>query len=119
VLTGATFESTACRLLALREAVDLAAAQGGLGSFATVLQRQVAKGLERTEEAEARCAIPSLRKSRAWLGKAIRTMATIGRVLDSRKARRTIDPAVRDPLRSAVDGLRTDLQALRRALRCP
>ena len=46
-------------------------------------------------------------------------MIQIKQTLNSRQARRSMDPAVREALRAAVDGIRTDMGALRPVLGCP
>ena len=109
---GPSFPSLDCRLAAL-------IAQGGLGSEQTTFRQQLEKAKQCTDQAETFCRARKLPRAKRPLAKAIRKMAQIGQTLRSRRATKVIPPALLEGLRTATDALRTDLRALKGALRCP
>jgi hypothetical protein len=85
----------------------------------TRLLRLLGKAKERKEQAEGACLEPDVRGTKQRLKKAIRKTIEVTRTLRSRRARRSLEDALRDELLAAVEGLRADLRTLKQAVRCP
>ena len=79
---------------------------------------QLQKAKTHEEKAEMLCRQASKRRTRHALRPAINKVVQFLRTLSSRKAR-PIPPAVKDALRTTVEGIRGDMQALQRAVQCP
>ena len=74
---------------------------------------------DRKEQAESACREADLRDARKQLRKAGQRTDTVLHILRSRRAKRSIPPALREALLEAADGIRVDLRALKSVVRCP
>ena len=70
-------------------------------------------------DAEGRCGSSDAKHARNRLKQAIRKMIQFGHRLRSNTGRRSMPAPLRAELIAAGDGIKTDLQTLRGALRCP
>ena len=89
-----------------------------LGALEPKLLDQVRKAKMHKEQAEMLCRQASKRRTKNALRPAINKMDQFLATLRSRRAR-TIAPNVTATLRTAADAIRTDMQALQRAVQCP
>jgi CSLREA domain-containing protein len=79
---------------------------------------QLQKAKMHNEQAELLCHQVRKRLTRNALRPAINKVTQFLATLASRKAK-TISPTVKGTLRTSADAIRTDMQALQRAVRCP
>jgi hypothetical protein len=79
----------------------------------------LARAKERKEAAETACLEPDARSTRNLLKKAGRRAVDLGKVLRTRRAKKTIPAELREALLAAVDGVRLDLKTLKRDVDCP
>jgi hypothetical protein len=95
------------------------AASSDLGVLQARLSELLLLAKERKEQAEDACREPDPRDTRKQLKKAGRKTIAVLHTLRTRRAKKSVPVALREALLEAADGIRIDLQALKRAVRCP
>jgi len=116
VPVGPTFGSLDCRIADLIAQVE---AETALGDLQPKLEQKLGKAKERTEQAEAFCLEPTLKRARSRLKQTVRAMIQFSHRLRSRAVRKKVPEEIREPLAASGDGIRDDASALRGALVCP
>ena len=111
-----TFSSLRCRTDALRERVLGAS---GLGAFQPKLATRLELAVVSGDLARSSCSDRRHGQAKARLRQATNAFARYVRKLDSRKARGTLDAAMRYDLRQAGEAIVADVQLLRAHLVCP
>ena len=113
---GPGFVSLDCRLVALLARVN---GQAGLANIGPKLVAVLQKALDRTREAGAFCRDGDTKPMRQRLKQATRALIQYRHLLQTRSARRKLDPAVRSELVAAGEPIKADLKTLRGAASCP
>jgi hypothetical protein len=113
---GPTFASIECRLAALDDRV---LAEDRLGDFQSKLQDKLDQVLQRTAEAIDACRDVNVARARTRLKQVAKGLAAYRHRLAGRAARRKLDPGVRANFVDAGGAIKTDVQTLRGAVRCP
>jgi len=89
-----------------------------LGDLQDKLLQILEKGQSRLAEATRFCSDASLKKSRKRLKQTIGDLTRYGRRLQSRAARTTLDPTLRESLLTDGQAIAGDVTVLRTAVRC-
>jgi hypothetical protein len=117
VPSGPTFASLNCRLAALIAQVNASTELGTARQ--QKLSASLAKAKLRKEGAEAKCAESKTPAVRGQLIKAALRVVGVKKRLGQTSARREVPEALRTELTETLNGLQTDLRALRKGIRCP
>jgi hypothetical protein len=117
VPTGPTFASLNCRLAALIARVD-ASPELGTPRQAKI-SASLAKAKLRKEGAEAKCAESKTPAVKGQLAKAAVRIVGVKKRLGQTSARRQVPEGLRAELTETLNGLQTDVRALRKSVRCP
>ncbi len=116
VPAGGSWISLECRLGSLLAEIDAATE---LGTLRAKVRARVAKAADRRVRAAAACAQPKLGRARKGLGQAMKAVKQAGKTLRGRRVAAAVPGELRDRLSATLDGLATDLRALRAAAACP
>ena len=117
VPSGPTFTSLNCRLAALIAQVNASTELGTARQ--QKLSASLAKAKLRKEGAEAKCAESKTPAVRGQLIKAALRIVGVKKKLGQTSARREVPEALRTELTETLNGLQTDVRALRKSVRCP
>jgi len=112
----ATVDSVGCRLDDLAARV---AATDDLGRFGTRLAKNLARAAGLLDRADGTCRDDKRRNAKRQLKRLVRVMVRAGRAISSLRARQSIDPELRQDLRTDLRGVVRDIKRLRRHLTCP
>jgi hypothetical protein len=105
-----------CRLTSLSSAVD---GEAALAAMRDGLDRHLRKGETFLDQAESRCGAGRKGPARRSLRMMRRRLARIGKAMHAKPVRRTIAPAVTDPIMRAAAGLASDARTFAGRLTCP
>jgi hypothetical protein len=105
-----------CRLDALRTAVG---AESGLGALQAKLGAKLGKAQTQFAKGETACTGGVAKKAKKPIKKVGKLTGAVAKGLGSKKAKKTVDEAVRAPLQTAATALRDEAKALAKTIVCP
>ncbi len=105
-----------CRLDALRTAVG---AESGLGALQAKLGAKLGKAQTQFARGEAACTGGVAKKAKKPIKKVGKLTGAVAKGLNSKKAKKTVDEAVRAPLQAAATALRDEAKGLAKTIVCP
>jgi hypothetical protein len=105
-----------CRLDALRAAV---AAESGLGALQAKLGAKLGKAQTQFAKGQTACTGGVAKKAKKPIKKVAKLSGAVAKGLNSKKARKTVDEAVRAPLQAAATALRDEAKGLAKTIVCP
>jgi hypothetical protein len=103
----------------LQALLDRVLAEEGLGTFQEKLQTKLELLIQRGNEGIEACREPKQGRAETRLKQIVKGLGGYRHKLSSRKARKKLDPVVRETFVDAGEPIRADAQALRETLVCP